>query len=100
MLKIYDYGNVHKSDTYSRLYFQDSELDVAKKMIENYWNKRFSEWPELYGDWQELSWKIVKTKKNIKYRLYLRERYNNGRDLHSPWDKPYCLETILVLPNA
>lgn len=98
MLKIYDRGNVHKSDTYARLYFQDSELDVAKRMVENYWNKRFQERPKIWGDWQESSWKIIKTKKGVKYRFYAQERYN-GREPYS-WETPFCVETILVLPNA
>ncbi len=100
MLKIYDYGNVHKSDTYSRLYFQDSELDVVKKIVENYWDNFYKsdEGKAWMGDWHEFSWKIVKTKKGIKYRLYETPKFNDRR--RSWLETPRCQETILVLPNA
>jgi len=99
MLKIYDYGNVHKSDTYSRLYFQDSELDVAKKIVENHWTN-FYESPDRdhWGDWFEFAWKVVKTKKSIKYRLYATCKFNDERRACLEYSR--CVETILVLPNA
>ncbi len=99
MLKIYDYGNIHKSDAYSRLYFQDSELDIAKKMVENFWTNFYESDEDVFdADWYEFFWKTVKTKKGIKYRFYSKRRYHDKE--RDSYPQAWCKETILVLPNA
>ena len=97
MLKIYDCGHVHKSNTYSKLYFQDNELDTVKKMIEDHWTN-FYQTHDFYGDWQDFFWKTIKTKKGTKYRFYSMTRFKDRKPLS--WEKPFCMETILVLPNV